>query len=71
MNYNDKEIDELIVSLMNKGFLSYIQCGDILVTSCENTYKKMNQLIIKLLILFHLILVLYNFVLRYFYNLYH
>lgn len=47
MNYNDKEIDELIVSLMNKGFLSYIQCGDILVTSCENTYKKIIELFTK------------------------
>ena len=40
MNLKEQEIDEAIVSLMNKSFLSYVQKGDILVTSLENTYQK-------------------------------
>lgn len=45
MNLTEKEIDEAIVSLMNKSFLSYVQQGDILVTSLENTFKKVLDLI--------------------------
>lgn len=45
MNLTEKEIDETIVSLMNKSFLSYVQQGDILVTSLENTFKKVLDLI--------------------------
>ncbi len=40
MNLNSQQIDEIIVSLMNKSFLSYQQDGDILITSIENTYQR-------------------------------
>ena len=40
MNLNSQQIDEIIVSLMNKSFLRYHQDGDILITSIENTYQR-------------------------------
>lgn len=45
MNLNSKEIDEIIVSLMNKDFLSYEQCDGILITSMNKCYQKMIELI--------------------------
>jgi len=45
MNLSENEIDQIIVSLMNKNFLSYVQDGDILVTSLEGTYKKIISLV--------------------------
>ena len=40
MSISAKEIDEGIVSLMNKGFLSYETVDGILITSIEPTFKK-------------------------------
>lgn len=45
MNLTSKEIDEIIVSLMNKEFLSYEQCEGILVTSMNKCYNKIIELI--------------------------
>ena len=45
MNLNSKEIDEIIVSLMNKGFLSYEQYEGILITSMSLCYSKIIDLI--------------------------
>lgn len=40
MSLKSNEIDEIIVSLMQKNYLSYSQEKDILVTSMKNTYEK-------------------------------
>jgi len=40
MNLDANEIDKIIVELMNKSFLSYIDQDGMIVTSLENTYKK-------------------------------
>ena len=38
MNIKEEEIDKSIVSLMNKGFLSYETVDGILITSMKQTY---------------------------------
>lgn len=45
MNLESDEIDKILVSLINKKFLSYEQKDGILVTSVENTYKKVIELV--------------------------
>lgn len=47
MHLSSSEIDECIISLMSKGFLSYEQEGEILITSLEKTYQKVISYITK------------------------
>ena len=44
MTLKSEEIDKILVSLMDKHFLSYEDVNGIMVTSMENTYKKIIDL---------------------------
>ena len=47
MNIKEEEIDKDIVSLMNKGFLSYETIDGMLITSMKPTYDKIVEFVIK------------------------